>query len=245
MKITAFCPTLNRPELLGRLIKCFEHQTYKNRELIILDDGGQYENQKGHKWELISVPRRFRSLGEKNNAVMAMASADSDAVAKADDDDIYMPWWLESLAEALSRGELVQPRHAIDFVDGEWVQSETFNRTNNRFAYHGCWAYRRSLIEKTGGYHPEYAGDDQEFDRRLQRLGITSTGLDEKVYKPFYWYNRPLVGRLSDRGKQSGNLKAAYMETGKNVPYVGKVLEWTGEPVWEREVPTKQIARQW
>ncbi len=121
LKITAFCPTLNRPELLGRLIKCFEHQTYDNRELIILDDGGQYESgQKGDRWELISVPRRFRTLGEKNNAAMAMASFDSKALAKADDDDIYAPWWLESLADALGRAEVVQPKLVVDFVGGEW-----------------------------------------------------------------------------------------------------------------------------
>src|SRR5580765_6828140 len=127
MKITAFCPTLNRPELLGRLIKCFENQTYQDRELIILDDGGQYENQKGDRWEVVSVPRRFASLGEKNNAAIALADFDTWALAKADDDDIYMPWWLESLVDALKRCEFVQPRHAIDFVEGEWVQSDRFH----------------------------------------------------------------------------------------------------------------------
>lgn len=241
LKITAFCPTLNRPELLGRLIACFQQQTYQNRELIILDDGGQYMNQSGDRWELISVPRRFSSLGEKNNAAIALASFDTWALAKADDDDIYMPWWLESLAEALKKGELVQPRHAIDFVNGEWVQSETYNRKTNRFAYHGCWAFRRSLIEKYGGYRPEYAGDDQEFDKRLRSLGVASVGIDVKKYKPFYWYNRPLPGRISDRGPS----KQAYMETGRKVSYVGVVPEWTGERVWEREIPTKVIERQW
>jgi len=246
LKITAFCPTLNRPELLGRLIKCFEMQTYDNRELIILDDGGQYCNQKGDKWELISVPRRFRSLGEKNNAVMALASFDSQAIAKADDDDIYMPWWLESLVDALGRGEFVQPRHAIDFVGGQWVQSETFNVKNRRFAYHGCWAYKRSLIEKSGGYRPEYAGDDQEMERRLKdKLGMVSVGIDEKRFQPFYWYHRTLPGRLSDRTQQTRDPRRSYIDTGFGVPYVGKVPEYVGEAVWERPIPTKVIQRQW
>jgi len=241
MKITAFCPTLNRPELLGRLIKCFEHQTYDNRELVILDDGGQYENQKGDRWEIVSVPRRFRSLGEKNNAAIALAARDSDALAKADDDDVYMPWWFESLAEALRRGELVQPKYAMDFVGGEWVQTETFSRRLGRFAYHGCWAFRRSLVEREGGYRPEYAGDDQEMDKRLRRIGVTSVGLDDKRFKPFYWYNRPLLGRISTRGAS----KEAYYDTGKDVPHVGKVPEWTGEKVWEWTIPTKRIQRGW
>lgn len=241
MKITAFCPTLNRPELLGRLIACWEHQTYANRELVILDDGGQYENQSGDRWQLISVPRRFRSLGEKNNAAMALASFDSVGIAKADDDDVYMPWWIESLAEALRRGEWVQPRLAMDFLGGEWVRSETHGRPGRSCSYHGCWAYRRSLIEKTGGYRAEYAGDDQEYDKRLRQLGYVAVGLDESKYPPFYWYNRPLPGRISERGGS----QQAYLDTGAQVPYVGKVPKWEGEAVWEWEIPKKRVARQW
>jgi len=241
MKITAFCPTLNRPELLGRLIACFEHQTYENRELIILDDGGQYENQSGDRWHLISVPRRFRSLGEKNNAAIALASFNSEALAKADDDDIYMPWWLESLAAALQSGEVCQPKHAMDFVNEEWVQCETHNAKRNRCAYHGCWAYRRSVIAKVGGYRAEYAGDDQELDRRLRALNVLSVGINEKKYQPFYWYNRPLPGRISERGGS----QQAYIDTGNAVPYVGKVPKWEGERVWERLIPAKRIARPW
>ncbi len=240
MKITAFCPTLNRPELLGRMIACFENQTYENRELVILDDGGQYENQKGDRWELVSVPRRIRSLGEKNNAAIAMMSFDSQAILKADDDDIYMPWWFESMAKAFATGvQVVQPRLAIDFVNGEWVQIETFNHAApSRFAYHGCWGYTRKLIEMTGGYHPEYAGDDQEFDRRIKKLGMVSAGISTP---PFYWYNRPLPGRISERGGS----QQAYIDTGKELPWIGKVPKWTGEKVWERSIPTKRIKRGW
>ena len=46
------------------------------RELMILDDAGQYENQEGDGWRLISIPSRFRSLGEKRNACAALASPD-------------------------------------------------------------------------------------------------------------------------------------------------------------------------
>jgi len=240
-KITAFCPTLNRPELLGRMIKCFENQTYENRELIILDDGGQYENQKGDRWELVSVPRRFRTLGEKNNAVLALASFDSEAILKADDDDIYMPWWFESMAEALDRAEMIQPDYAIDFINGNWVQVTTHCAKSGRGAYHGCWGYRRSFIEKIGGYRAQYAGDDQELDRRVRREGTIPRSIDHSKFPPFYWYNRPLPGRISERGGS----ESAYVATGRSVSYVGKVPEWKGEEVWKRAIPETKIVRPW
>ena len=241
MKITAFCPTLNRPDLLGRLIKCFENQTYQNRELIILDDGGQYSNQKGDRWELISVPRRFRSLGEKNNAVIAMMSFDSEALLKADDDDIYMPWWFESMADALSRHEMVQPHYAIDFISGEWVQTTTHCAKSGRGAYHGCWGYRRTFIERVGGYRAQFAGDDQELDRRVRKEGVVPSDIDQAKYPPFYWYNRPLPNRISERGAG----QAAYRATGDKVKWVGIVPPWKGEADWKREIPKKQILRPW
>jgi glycosyltransferase involved in cell wall biosynthesis len=244
MKITAFCPTLNRPDLLPRLIACFERQTYENRELIILDDGGQYENQQGDRWQIVSVPRRFRSLGEKNNAAMAMASFDSEAYLKADDDDIYMPWWFESMAQSLKKSQWVVPGFAMDFVNGEWVRIQTWSRKTGHhphYAYHGCWGYRRELIEKTGGYFPRYAGDDGEYQTRLNQLGLTPVGIQDV---PFYWYNRPLTGRISDRSKNLSQ-QQAYVDTGKSVPYVGKIKPYSGEPVWEKSLPTKCVSRGW
>lgn len=240
--ICAICPTYNRPELLGRAIRAFEKQTYENRYLIIVDDAGQYENQKGDRWELISIPRRVLTLGEKNNVCAHLAPFNTWAYAKWDDDDIYMPWHLESLAEALHRGSFVQPRYAIDFWDGEWVQIETYNRKKPKhFCYHGCWGYTRELFNKVGGYRARYAGDDGEFQSRLvQDFKIQSVGTDSQ-YKPSYWYNRPLQDRISERGD---NLEA-YLNKEVEVPFCGKVPLWTDETVWERETPTKQIRRPW
>jgi len=73
MKLAAVCCTFRRPHLLGELIESFLRQDYPRelRELIILDDAGDYDNQQGDGWQLISMPRRFRSLGEKRNAAGA------------------------------------------------------------------------------------------------------------------------------------------------------------------------------
>jgi hypothetical protein len=76
MKLAALCCTYQRPHLLGQLIESFRRQDYplSMRELIILDDAGQYENQHEDGWRLISVPSRFATLGEKRNACAALAS---------------------------------------------------------------------------------------------------------------------------------------------------------------------------
>ena len=61
MKLAALCCTFRRPHTLGQLIESYLRQDYPRelRELIILDDAGQYENQSGVGWQLVSIPRRF------------------------------------------------------------------------------------------------------------------------------------------------------------------------------------------
>jgi len=100
MKIACLCCTYNRPEQLAEAIESFQRQTYPlaKRELIVLDDAGQYDEQMGPGWWLLSLGKRFRTLGEKPNACAALASADVDAFAVWDDDDICLPWHLEAMA---------------------------------------------------------------------------------------------------------------------------------------------------
>ncbi|MGE4341143.1 MAG: glycosyltransferase, partial [Pigmentiphaga sp.] len=43
MKIACLCCTFNRPAQLAEAIESFLRQTHPDKELIILDDAGQYD----------------------------------------------------------------------------------------------------------------------------------------------------------------------------------------------------------
>lgn len=257
--ISVFLPTFNRPHLLARAIACFSAQTYLNRELVILDDAGQYENQKGAQWEIVSVRRRFRSLGEKNNAAIALSNPNAVYLAKQDDDDSTCPTWLESIVDAFEsnpKAGILQSREAIDYFNDEWVVCKTHSPGQDsrkvNFSYHGGFAYRRDWLVKMRGYAAEMAGDDVELDRRRRDEGIASIGTNPK-YPPFlrYWtryylkhpealHGAPLSISLRGRSEQ------AYLDTAKNeIKYVGKLPPYTGEKVWEWAVPTTKIERPW
>ena len=239
--ICAICPTLNRPELLSRSIACFEHQTYEDRYLLIVDDIGQYNTQHGDRWSLISFNQRILSLGEKNNVCASMAPRGVKYYAKWDDDDIYMPWHLEGLVRAMEQGgELVQPRHAVDYWFDRWVQTETFSKKDpDHYCYHGCWGYTRELFARVGGYRAKFAGDDGELQHRLRKLSVRSV---DSGCPTSYWYNRPLENRISEAG---GSEDAYFDMAPKGCWNVGDIVPWAGEAVWKREVPQEIIERQW
>jgi len=199
MKIAAVCPTFNRPELLGQVIACFERQTYPLRQLLILDDAGQYPDQPaGDRWRVVSHRDRYPTLGEKRNAAMAMVDPDVDAIAVWDDDDWYFPHALDACVAALCRGRWVQPRLVLEVRQGVLCYAETAHRKDpNLPAYHGAWAFRRETIDAVGGYAAVSNGDDQELMRRTVAAVGHSVDLDPST-PPFYVYNRdPKVGHIS------------------------------------------------
>jgi len=107
MKIACLCPTYGRPELLASSIAQFHAQTHPEKRLFILDDGGQYKSFYSRftdvTVDLLSLKDRFRSLPSKYETLTQMAADwKPDAVAMWDDDDIYLPHHLSSIAARLS-----------------------------------------------------------------------------------------------------------------------------------------------
>ncbi len=110
MKIAVVCVTYNRPRQLGQMIRCFERQDYAQRELVILDDAGQYRPTEGPGWRLVSLGANGSpALGEKRNAAARLVSSDAEALAVWDDDDLYMPWALRASVAALRRAPWSRP----------------------------------------------------------------------------------------------------------------------------------------
>lgn len=183
MKLAALCCTYLRPHLLGQLVESFLRQDYppELRELIILDDAGQYNHQSGDGWQLVSIPRRFRTLGEKRNASAGLASADVEGFLVADDDDIYLPHWFETQAEALRRAEWSRP--SIVLVEHE----DCLRTTQTRGRYHGGWAFRRETFYRFRGYGPFQGDEDHQLALTMQAAGVSQYDPCEFA-KPFYLY---------------------------------------------------------
>ncbi len=186
MKIAAVCCTYLRPVQLGHLIHCFLKQDYpaRLRELVILDDAGQYESLSGPGWRLVSTPRRFAALGQKRNAAARLVSPDADALAVWDDDDLYLPWALRASAAALREASWSRPSVVLHSnPDGSLRQHLTGG------LFHGGWAYRREAFEAVGGYPPEMNnGEDQGLAARLKAAGATEADPVALGYRPFYIY---------------------------------------------------------
>jgi hypothetical protein len=194
MKIALLTITWRRPALLGRLIECFCRQTHPDREMIILDDGDDYPDQpQGDRWRIISINRRFPSLGTKRNACAALASPDASGFLIVDDDDFMFPWALEATSRCLETYRWAQPREVFEWTPaGNLVRQETFSRARPDYVdYHSGWSYRRELFESMQGYPLTGEEDTPVRDRLLSIVGPAGNPICGEFPEPFVIYGEP------------------------------------------------------
>lgn len=164
--VSCLCPTYRRPKLLENSIACFLAQNYPSdrRELIVLDDAGELQNQTGEGWQILSIPRRFRSLPEKFNALAGLARG--EILVVWEDDDIYLPHHISSHVTAIADHMWSKPSKILSDYTGEVKEEEATGR------FHASIAMTRRAHDMCGGWPLTRRGDfDQQLIARLNSIG--------------------------------------------------------------------------
>jgi glycosyltransferase involved in cell wall biosynthesis len=242
MKITCVCPTYKRPRLLGRLIHCFLQQNDPNCELVILDDAGQYRPQEGERWRLHVTDRRYPNFGAKRNAVVSLVSDDTDGILCFDDDDVYWPHAVSSVAAALEQRPWAQCRTVYESAGPSMLQrTEAFGKRPHDWGYGGCWAWRKDAFWKVGGYYQADMGDDVGVAKKL--LAAFGESADSSAgCEPWYWYNRdPGTNHISDEGSEFWSKRAEL--DGEFVEELS--IGWNGPNVYDYELLPNVKERPW
>jgi glycosyltransferase involved in cell wall biosynthesis len=183
--VSCICLTYGRPELLEEAIHSFLLQEYPGeKELIVLNDFDQQLLQFDHpEVHVFNLPRRFRSVGEKCNAAVALAA--HDLVFVWDDDDLYLPHRLAFSVERFDpRQGFFKPARAWYWNDGQLSGPEA-----NVFHAGSCWS--RDLFTSVRGYAATDNGYDQEIEARFEAARPGSTAPydigAEDIYYIYRW----------------------------------------------------------
>lgn len=98
-RISCLMVTRNRAEMARQAVRCFQGQTYSDRELVIVDDGEEESLQQlveecdDERIVYIRLPDNGKPLGELRN--LAVKNASGAYLAQWDDDDLSDPMRLE------------------------------------------------------------------------------------------------------------------------------------------------------
>lgn len=149
-------------ELLEEAVESFLRQTYPHRELLILNDQPTQQlvcHAPGV--QVINLPRRCASLGEKMNILLGLAQG--ELVAIWDDDDISLPERLRFLTTVLRDDDYLNPR-------GYWYLTPRGLQHQHRpgVAFNASLV-RRTALTTVGLCPPVPSGYDAVLDQRLRQ----------------------------------------------------------------------------
>jgi glycosyltransferase involved in cell wall biosynthesis len=144
--VSCICPTYGRVELLEEAIHAFLEQDYPGRkELVVLNDYDRQTLVYDHpEVQIVNVPRRFHTLGEKCKAAVGLAA--HDLIFLWPDDDVSLPHRL-----SYTVAHLEQPA-AFFKADKAWLWNQGELSGPAAEAPHGGSCWRRDLFVRIHGY---------------------------------------------------------------------------------------------
>ena len=163
--ISAQCITYDRIELLEESIESFLRQDYEGpKEMVILNDCAEQILVCDHpEIFIINTNRRFRTIGEKRNACIAMCSG--DVIFPWDDDDINLPHRITTSLKYKGDKPYFKNTSAWLWQNGVLKDDPVLNT----YPSMGCWD--RAFFEEVNGYAFMQSGQDVELDNRFRKTG--------------------------------------------------------------------------
>lgn len=150
--VSVVLTTRDRPTFLRIALRCYQHQTYPSRELIVVDDGDRFPASeaavRAAGGRLLRVPPGTL-LGEKLN--IGCAEARGVFLQKMDDDDWYGQHFLEAMVRRILMEWQVACSPALAFIQpilffslGTWE----IRRSSPRESAGGTLCFPRSLWQE-------------------------------------------------------------------------------------------------
>lgn len=181
--VSVIIPAYNRSRFLKTCLKSLKRQTYKNFEVVFLDDGSRPP--------LLNIVRKmaFERLTyvyfKSNQGPAAMRNAGlrmarGELLALLDSDDVWFPQKLARQVDCFSDGRLMFVYSNVARIDGRgcFIRRRSIRMQKDRkhpvsLPYTSTVMFRRQLIDKIGFFGScfRYLYDDSDFYTRVKKLG--------------------------------------------------------------------------
>lgn len=159
MLATCLCPTRNRRQWLPHAIECFQRQTYRDRELLILPDGDDVSDLIPNDPRIRVFPVTQQSIGAKRNIGCKLARG--EFIVHFDDDDHSEPTRIEDqIGRLIETGLAVTGYHSMRFTNGkDWYLYKGYKTTclGTSLCYRFDWWKEHPFQNRQVGEDTEFA----------------------------------------------------------------------------------------
>lgn len=177
-KVSIIIPTYNRADIIGRAINSILEQTYRDFEIIVVDDSPDDSTQKivnslnDERIKYIQNKGKTNLPRARNQGIMA-SSESSEYIAFLDDDDEWLPLFLEKTINILeeNKGLVMVISHAVLKEKNGRVIGEA--RCDRKVEFweqsigSGCVVRRNVFFEENFWYDERKVMEDLDFGIRV------------------------------------------------------------------------------
>jgi glycosyltransferase involved in cell wall biosynthesis len=198
--VSIIIPCRNEEETIEECIKSFLNQTYKNIEVIVVDDGStdnSYQIARSFPVKVIRIEDRPYPYGPSHARNVGIKEARGDIIIFAEGDGKYAPNYVERAIEALDDpavgGCLPGPRIPWTRMNNtvsryqmlKWRAIHELIVSGKR-PINGAFAFRREIFEKVGLYDETLTvGEDRDLVNRIKSAGYKLVYLNNVC-----WYHK-------------------------------------------------------
>ncbi|MCK9485051.1 MAG: glycosyltransferase [Candidatus Marinimicrobia bacterium] len=141
-KISVIIPTYNREASLGRAIESVLNQTYRNFELIVIDDGSTDDTSRiirKHKKRIRYYSQLHSGVSSARN--LGLEKSEGTWVAFLDSDDYWLPQKLARQMECLAEN----PQWLVMQTDEKWIRRGVVVNPMKKHRKYSGWIFPQCL----------------------------------------------------------------------------------------------------
>ncbi|MEC3331945.1 glycosyltransferase family A protein [Bacillus cereus] len=232
--VSVVIPLYNTEKYIEETMQSILDQTYKNIEIVIVDDGSKDQSPSIVKNLAEKYPGQVKYVHQKNQGVSVarntgIENASGEYVAFLDSDDLWHPTKIEKQVESMHKnnmdacycgymnfyeeiGEKVE--HTTNFIKGDMAKAFL---THQVVAQTSTWIFKRSIVmDHNIRFTPECSwGEDLEFLFKL--MSVTNVCY---VHEYLTYY------RILSEGNLSSKYKDYELKTTKELEVFNRMKEW-------------------
>ncbi|KAB2692450.1 glycosyltransferase family 2 protein [Brucella intermedia] len=185
--VSVLMPVYNGERYLDQAVKSIINQTYKNIEIVIVDDGSFDRSIEIIKYYM-SLDGRVKAYFLPHSGLVAalnygLVKCKGNFVVRMDADDIALPNRVERLFSCIVRSQLLVVGSAVSLMDESGKRLRDGNvpvgveKVKNRLRHSSCIfhptvIFRRESVLSAGGYRSQFkAAEDYDLWLRLAEKG--------------------------------------------------------------------------
>jgi glycosyltransferase involved in cell wall biosynthesis len=215
--LSILLPTYNRMKLLPRAIRSVQSQSFKEWELLIIDDGSD-DNTREDVEHLLKTDSRLHLLqeehkGQEQARALGLAHSQGEIITFIDSDDSYAPEHLKLQMDFLTKHPEADILFGTPTVLGDpWFTDVNDNSRKIHIedcSCQGTFFVRRKVFEKVPLPTDKHYAEDYFFYEAVKSAGF----LVQKIQMPTYIYDRTSPDSLTKQAPISTEKRFSHVKS--------------------------------